>query len=114
MRSRNFCVPGKQNPGILTNLGDEGVDNRPPCGFGIDRCKMGLGQHLPNDPPRLPGVDQIIDDQPSKAFILNGFAFENVRLALFGIVIGRDANSVDIAYIEFAADYVRWDKPTPA
>src|SRR5438132_372160 len=46
-------VPGEQDPGVLADLGDEGVDQRPPRRLGVDRREVRLGQHLAHDPRGL-------------------------------------------------------------
>ena len=60
-----FRIPGEENPGVLADLGDIGVNLGPTGGLGVDRRKMGLGYHLLDDLGRTAGIDQVVDQQPA-------------------------------------------------
>src|SRR3546814_11234301 len=53
-------VPGEQDPGVLADLGDVGIDQRTAGGLGVDRREMRPGQHLAPDSGGGAGVDQEI------------------------------------------------------
>src|SRR5581483_4113925 len=59
---RKSGVPRKIDPGILRHLGDEGVDQRPAHGLGIDSGEMRRRQQIPYDARGLARIDQIVDD----------------------------------------------------
>src|SRR5579863_6436376 len=60
---RQRGVPWEEYPGVLRDLGDEGIDQRPALRLGIDRGEMRLRHHVAHQPPGLAGVDEIVDDQ---------------------------------------------------
>ena len=62
-------VPGKVDPGVLADLGDECVDQRPPLRFGVDGGEMRLRQHRPHQTGGLAGIGQVVDDQDAFAVI---------------------------------------------
>ena len=69
---------------------------------------MCLGQHLPDEAAGLPGVDQVVDDQPAGAAALD--PLQHARLALVLLVIGRHADGVDQPQLELARDDLRRDQ----
>src|SRR5207302_1187955 len=93
-------IPGKEDPGVLAHLGDEGVDQRAPGRLGVDRGEMRLGQKLAHDPRSVAGIDQIVDDEIALA--IAGDALQHRDLALDAVSIARDADRVDEADIELA------------
>src|ERR1700733_12185021 len=63
-------VPGKVDPGVLGHFGNEGVDQRPAHGLGVDRGEMRARQQRANDLGGLAGVDEIVDDQHARTVAL--------------------------------------------
>src|SRR4051812_42092539 len=57
---RQRGIPRKKDPGVLRHLGDEGIDQRPAFGLGVDGGEMRVRHHLAHQPPGLAGVDEII------------------------------------------------------
>src|SRR3546814_14780269 len=95
-------VPGEQDPGVLADLGDIGIDQRAAGGLGVDRREMRPGQHLAHDSGGGAGVDQVVDDQPAVA--VAGGPLEDDGPALVAVVVCGDADGVDEAYAELAGD----------
>src|ERR1700722_21039563 len=56
-------IPREVDPRVLGDLGDEGVDQGAPQGFGVDGGEMCFGQHLAHQLGGGAGVDQVVDDQ---------------------------------------------------
>jgi hypothetical protein len=64
---RQAHIPRELDPSVLRDLGDERIDHRPAERFGVDGGEMGLGQHFPHDFSGRAGVDEVVDDQHSRA-----------------------------------------------
>jgi hypothetical protein len=64
-----------------------------------------LGQQLAHDPPRLAGVDEVVDDEPARPVAVGGL--QDARGAQGLVVVGADADRVDEADVELARDDVR-------
>ncbi len=62
-------VPGKVDPCVLADLGDERIDQRPALRLGIDGREMRPGQHGPDHRGRLAGIGQINDDEHTFAAV---------------------------------------------
>ena len=78
-------IPGKIDPCVLGNFGDEGVDQRAALRLGVDGGEMRLGQHFPHDLGGVSGIDQVIHDQPAFAIArLSGIDDRDAAEALKG------------------------------
>src|SRR5262249_36051281 len=94
---RQSGVPREEDPGVLRDLGDEGVDHRPAHRLGIDGGEMRLRQNLAHHFCGLAGVDQVVDDQhalpaaAAEADDVVGDRLENAHLALLGVIIAPHA-----------------------
>jgi transposase len=104
-------VPREEDPGVLADLGDEGVDHLAAGRLGVDGGEVRLGQELADDSTGLPGIDQIVDNQPALAVPLDRFQDLGVTPGL--VVVGGNADRVDQSDVELAADDVRGHQ-TPA
>src|SRR4029450_9343882 len=71
---------------------------------------MRLRQHLGHESPGLPGVDQIVDDQPALATALD--SLEDARLPLTLLVVGRHAEGGDQVDRELARHDLRGHQAT--
>ncbi len=91
-----FGIPGEQYPGILADFGNEGVHQRPALRFGVDGCKVGLGQHFPDDTGGLTGIHQIVDEQPVIVVYICRFQYRSFALIPF-IITG---NTDSIYYVD--------------
>ena len=109
-RELRLDVPGEEDPGVLADLGDEGVDQRPPRRLGIDRGEMRLGQHLAHGARGVAGIDQIVDDEQAGRRRPRS-AFSTVTAPCGAVVIARDAHRIDEADIELARDDRRRHQP---
>src|SRR5579862_2425848 len=101
-------VPGKIDPGVLRDFGDEGVDQRPAHRLGIDRGEVRGGENIAHNARGFSGVDQVVDDEHALAlpahrgdFRANALHHLDVALVLV-IVIARDAHGLDDAHVEYA------------
>ena len=56
-------IPREIDPGVLRNLGHEGVDQRAALRLGVDGGEMRLRQHGAHEARGLAGVGQVVDDQ---------------------------------------------------
>src|SRR5512138_1613884 len=100
-----FDVPGEVDPLRLLELLDEGVDDRPARGLGVERGEIGLRQELAHGLGGAPGVDEVVDQQIALAVAAH--ALEDLDVALHlrrapggAAVVARDADRVDEADIE--------------
>jgi len=57
-------IPREVDPGILTDPGNIGIDQRFARRFGIDGGNMRIGQQIAQQLGGIAAVDQIVDDQP--------------------------------------------------
>ena len=60
-------VPWEEDPCVLADFRNEGVDLRAALGFCINGCEMRLGVHLAHQFKRFAAIDQIVDDQDAGA-----------------------------------------------
>ena len=65
-----FRILGEENPYILGDFGDEGINDRQAQWLGIDGGEVVFGKHLPGFFRRRARIDQIINQQP--AFTIDG------------------------------------------
>src|SRR5258707_8414582 len=75
-----FDVPGEVDPLRLLELLDEGVDDRPAGGLGVERGEIGFRQEPAHGLRGAPGVDEVVDQQIT--FAVAGDAFEDADVAL--------------------------------
>ena len=111
-------VPWKVDPGVLAHLGDEGVDQRPPGGFGVHGRVMAFGHHLADQPRGLAGVDQVVDHQDRRALPAGKIddraadRLQHLEAALLPVVVvGGDADRLDQTNAELARDDRRRHQP---
>src|SRR3954465_14723348 len=99
-----FDVPGEVDPLRLPELLDEGVDDRPARGLGVERGEIGFRQELAHGLGGAPGIDKVVDQQIPLA--VAGHALEDSDAALplrrapgRAAVVARDADRIDEADI---------------
>ena len=102
MHELRLDIPRKQDPGILANLGNKGIDQRASCWLGIDCCEVRLRQHLADLLCRAAGIHQIVDDEPVRAVALN--PLQDLQFALHTIVIGGEADGIDQPDLQLTRD----------
>src|ERR687892_326598 len=73
-------VPGEMNPLRLLELLDEGIDDRPARGLGVEAGEVRLGQELAHGLRGLPGIDKVVDQQVTLA--LAAYALQHLHAAL--------------------------------
>src|SRR6266702_6742674 len=101
-------VPGEEDPGVLRDLRDVGVDQRTALRLGVDGGEMRIGQHLAHQLAGLAGVDEVVDDEQPLAGAAAelhrrvGNALEDLELALLVMVVARNADRIDHAHAQLA------------
>ena len=101
-----FRIPREKQPGILIDLADRGIDERPPRRLGVDGGEVGVGQDHPGLAGGGAGIDEIVDQQPSAAAAAVGEgvggSLEDADRFLNLLVVARDAQGIDDPEVELA------------
>src|SRR4029079_16405544 len=115
---RQRGIPGKVNPRVLRHFRNERVDQWLTLRLGVNSCEMGVGHHRTHPPPRLAGIDEVVDDQQPLATTAAQFchcrrnALKGLQVALPGMVVAGNANGIDDANAKFARNDGRRHQPT--
>ncbi|MPL92623.1 hypothetical protein SDC9_38736 [bioreactor metagenome] len=106
-------IPREEDPGVLTDLGDEGVGLQPALGLGIDRGEMRLRVKGADEFHRFPRVDEIVDDQDALAIAhqLGLRRLDDDGRVLGLVVVALDRDRVDDADVQLARDDRRGHQP---